>query len=101
MTNDITLDDARLAAIEKAAKDLARAIWDQNDPQRNEVIGFVDYGFAEFGILGEHYFTAALTTRPSTAAHIVATQPRVALALIAEIRRLRAEVAALRGEGAK
>jgi hypothetical protein len=67
MTNDITLDDAKLAEIEAAALYRIR----------------IDDAF------------------PADRWDTQDTQPRVALALVAEIRRLRAEVAALRGEGAK
>ncbi len=90
-TNDITLDDARLAEIEAAA----RGTYVHSDDEwwiletTPTVMISTDRGF----------ICAEVTD--ADAAHIVATQPRVALAMVAEIRMLRAEVAALRGEGAK
>jgi len=93
-TNDITLDDAKLAEIEAAAREAdPESLWGLHDG---------DDGICILGYdgLGDPWSVGSVSWRPD-AAHIVATQPRVALALVAEIRRLRAEVAALRGEGVK
>jgi hypothetical protein len=87
---DIQLDDARLAEIEAAARKAAPAIWHQNSPPTHEV-----YGVTEEGDFGPEYNTVALTIQPTAAAHIVATQPRVALAMVAEILRLRKRVEVL------
>jgi len=91
MTNDITLDDAKLAEIEEAAGAAKDGSWASYPPFRHEVVSLSNRDFP----------TVALTIATADAAHIVATQPRVALALVEEIRRLRAEVAALRGDGMK
>jgi len=75
MTNDITLDDAKLAEIEAAARKAEPGEW------------LADYA-------GDLAWVASNTLElvegsANECAHIVATQPRVALALVAEIRRLR------------
>jgi hypothetical protein len=87
----IELNEEQLAEIEAAAKKAAPAIWHQNNPPTHEV-----YGVTEEGDFGTEYSTVALTIQPTAAAHIVATQPCVALAMVAEIRRLRTEVETLR-----
>lgn len=91
-TNDITLDDARLAEIEKAARgswSISPWVYDIDSAKV-----FVRCGW------GTALFVAKVGDEES-ASHIVATQPRVALALVAEIRRLRdiiETIRALRGE---
>lgn len=89
---DIQLDDARLAKIEAAADAHVPSSWHQNAPATHEVYLIPDdVACSDFAM----YDTLALTIKPETAAHIVATQPRVALAMVAEIRRLRKRVEVL------
>jgi hypothetical protein len=91
-TEPVNLDDARLAKIEAAADAHVPSSWHQNAPATHEVYLIPDdVACSDFAM----YDTLALTIKPETAAHIVATQPRVALAMVAEIRRLRKRVEVL------
>ncbi len=90
-TNDSTLDDAKLAEIKAAAIEANTGGWKKFAADDGAWVEDRDSVVAD-GISDAH------------ATHIVATQPRVALAMVAEIRRLRdiiETIRALRGEGAK
>lgn len=80
-TNDITLDDARLAEIEEAARNAEPGEWDTQD---GHIWAKGNWWIGRIPPIGPEG-----SLNHSNAAHIVATQPRVALAMVAEIRRLR------------